>query len=338
MKTFVELPLAEPLYKTYQNQAVGTVILGENPSINNWYLTEAVDMTCTLDFLSGRTTPDFLIINSFWTQNPHLEGVRVPLRFVGGDINHIIHKMLDEGYYVYFQEVDDYYIKGKSWYKERHVPHDGLICGYNRKNKTYCIYAYDSNWICQKFWTPQKCLDNARNAYMKQGRFGTICALKPRLYHVDFSAEIACKRIAEYLDSSLEKYPQNGTEKPRGSIVQYYLSEYVGKLYDGSIPYERKDRRIFRQVWEHKKVMLQRLEKIEKEYEMDGDISERYASLVGLADRIRMQYTLYVLKRRDSVLPRIPTQMIELMDREREILNELLKTVDQKKGKQTVGQ
>ncbi len=328
MNNFVELPLNEPMYKTFQNQATGTVILGENPSINNWYLNEAVNMTCTLFFLKGRTTPDFSITNSFWNQNPCLDGVRVPFRFVDGDINRVIHKMLDEGYYVYFHNVDDYYIKGKSWYKERHIPHDGLICGYNRNDKTYCIYAYDSNWICQKFWTPQKCLDNARNAYMKQDCNGTICALKPLLYEVEFSAEIACSRIAEYLDSSLQKYPKKGSVKAQGIIVQYYLSEYVGKLYDGSIPYERKDRRIFRQVWEHKKVMLERIKAIEKAYGMDSMISERYAPIVELADQIRMQYTLYVLKRRDSVLPRIQTQMIELMNREREILSELLEKVN----------
>lgn len=330
MKTFVELPLAEPMFKTFQNQAAGTVILGENPSLNNWYLMETTDISCTRDFLNGRTTPDFFVTNSFWYRNPHLESISISFRFVGGEINRIIRRMLDEGYYVYFHAVDDYYIKGKSWYKERHVPHDGLICGYNQNEKTYCIYAYDSNWVCQKFWTPQKCLDNARNADRKQGKYGTLYALKPRDTQVNFSVGIACQRIAHYLDSPLEIDPRDGIEKVHGSKVQFYLSEYVKKLYDGSIPYERKDRRIFRQLWEHKKVMLQRLRMIEEECEMDNTFSGRYAPLVALADNIRAQYTMYVLKRRDSLLPKISAQVLALMEREWEILHDFLQLFSQK--------
>ncbi len=331
MNKIVELPLVEPMCKTYQNQAAATAIIGENPSIRNWYLNEAVDLICTRGFLTGRTTPDFWMLKAEWESNPHIEAIRVPFRFLNGDINRIIRRMLDAGYYVYIYNVDDYYIQGKSWYREKHIGHDGLICGYNDENKTYCIYSYDSNWVCQKYWTPQRCLDEARNSCMKEGTYGWIAALKPKKQQVDFSAETACKRIREYLDSSLEKHPKEAPGKPQGIVVQYYLFEYTNKLHEGTIPYERKDRRIFRQLWEHKKIMLERIKAIEQFYGWDCAISTRYAPLVELADHMRMQYALYVLKERDGVLPRLARQIIELMDRERKILTDLLEKVANKK-------
>ena len=78
------------------------------------------------------------------------------MQFMKGYIHPLIRNLLDAGYYVCFVGVDDYYVKGKSWYKERHVNHDGAICGYNQEDKTYCLYSYDSNWVYRKFWTTQK--------------------------------------------------------------------------------------------------------------------------------------------------------------------------------------
>ncbi len=75
----------------------------------------------------------------------------VSTEFAKGYINPIIRAMLDKGIYVAFSNVDDYYIEGKSWYKERHFSHDGLLCGYDRNDKTYCMYAYDSKWMYRKF-------------------------------------------------------------------------------------------------------------------------------------------------------------------------------------------
>ena len=58
----------------------------------------------------------------------------------------LIRSLIDNGYYVAFGGVDDYYMEGKSWYQEKHFDHDGLIVGYDQNDKTYTIYAYDQNW------------------------------------------------------------------------------------------------------------------------------------------------------------------------------------------------
>ena len=276
----IELPLIEPLYSTYQFQGPCTATLARNPSIRNWYLNQVMILTCTRKFLNGFTTPEINIAGSNWVENPYLDKKWYGMQFLEGHTHFVIRKLLDAGYYICFSGIDDYYVEGKSWYHERHFNHDGCICGYDRENKAYCIYAYDQGWIYQKFWTPQKAFEAGRKALFKIRQYGAICGIKPKADQVTFSPELSLKKISEYLDSNMEKYPESAEGTVSGIIVQNYIAKYVDKLYDGSIPYERMDRRVFRMIWEHKKVMLERIELIESAFGISRSISQAYKGVV----------------------------------------------------------
>ena len=328
-KKKIELPLIEPLYSTYHYQGPGTAILANNPSIRNWYLNQVMILICTHKFLNGFTTPELHMVESTWNDNPYFDKKWYSMEFLEGHTHFVIRKLLDAGYYVCFSGIDDYYVEGKSWYHERHFNHDGCICGYNQENKTYCIYSYDKNWIYQKFWTTQKSFEAGRKAQHKKGQHGIICGIKPNMDQVSFCYGTALKKIAEYLDSSMEKYPESAEGTVFGIVVHDYIAKYVGKLYDGSIPYEKIDRRVFRVIWEHKKVMLERIALIEEALSMDHSISESYRSVVREADDCRMLYAAHYMKQRNAVLPIIQKKLLTLKDKEQELLNQLL---DKAKG------
>ena len=320
----IELPLIEPIYSTYQFQGVASAILINNPSIRNWYLNQIMNLYCNRRFLNGYTTPEIDIASSSWVSNPYLDKKYFNMQFLKGHTNYVIRNLLDEGYYVHFSEVDDYYVEGKSWYHTRHLNHGGCICGYDQENKTFCIYSYDKNWIYHKFWSPQKSFNAGRNAMYKKGIHGNICGIKPKNDQVIFSADIALKKISEYLDSNMEKYPESGEGNVTGIVVHDYIAKYVGKLYDGSIPYERMDWRVFRLIWEHKKVMLERIQLIEKELSLDNSLSEAYRTVLREADNCRMLYASHHMKQRNSVLPMIQKKLLSLKEKEKEILEQLL--------------
>ena len=324
----VELPLSEPLYSTYHYQGPSTAIIVNNPTIRNWYLNQTMDLTCNRKFQEGFTSPEITIPNTFWWGNPYFEKYEVSSRFAKGHINSIIREMIDNGYYVAFSDVDDYYVKGKSWYKERHFGHDGLICGYNQNNKTYCIYAYDSKWQYQKFWTPQRSFNAGRISMDKQGEFANFCALKAKDDFVEFSPKMVYVKLKEYLDSNLEKYPFEGDTNVYGIVVHEFIAEYVTKLYRSEIPYERMDRRVFRLIWEHKKAMLERIELVEKILGLDSEISQKYKKLVAQADTMRVLYATHHMKRRDSVLPIIKNILLNVMGEEGVLLSLLLKKME----------
>ena len=149
MSKKAELPIAAPLYATYQCQIPGTAITTPNPSIRNYYYNRVTKLTCTRRFLrEGFTSPELNVLDSGWVVNPHIERLSYNMRYLGSFVHRLIRDLIDEGYYIYFNGVDDYYVKGKSWYHERHFEHDGMICGYDEERKTYSIYSYDSKWIC----------------------------------------------------------------------------------------------------------------------------------------------------------------------------------------------
>lgn len=327
MNERTELPIYEPIYKTYQFQGSGAAIIDSNNSIRNWYLNEIMLLKCTRAFLRGWGSPEIDIVNSSLQDNPYLEKIKVPLKVLKGCTNQMIRNFIDLGYYVYFTGVDDYYIKNKSLYKERHLYHDGLICGYDKSNKKYCIYAHDSNWVYRKFWTPLICFTNGCKSALKNHKDVNIFTLKVKRQDVQFSLIQVYNNLLKYLDSNLEKYPFDGNGIVCGIVVHTYISEYIMKLFRGEILYKFADWRILRLVWEHKKVMLERITKVEQLLSLDNSLSEQYKTIVKEADDIRMLYASYCMKRRDSMLLNISKKLLTIETREREILTQLLQTM-----------
>jgi len=97
---------------------------------------------------------------------------------------------------------------------------------------------------------------------------------------------------------------------------------YIDRLMDESIPYEKLDRRVFRMIWEHKKVMLERILKTEEALRWDPVFSENYRPLVASADLMRMLYASHHMKRRDSVLPVIQKKLLALKEQEEQLLTD----------------
>ena len=321
----VELMLLEPMYSTYHYQTPSAAFIMNNPSIRNWTLTEVMILACTVRFLDGYTTPQLDVVKSFWDDNPNFKKKWYDMYFLNGYTNIIIKNLVDAGYYVYFTDIDDYYVRGKSWYNKRHFTHDGCVCGYDDEAKTFCIYAYDENWIYRKFWTPQKDFNKGRVAEFKKDNQGIICGIKPKEDKIEFNPQRALANIEIYLKNTPVPFRKGDSNTRYGIVVHDYISKYLDKLYDGSIPYEKLDWRIFRLIWEHKKVMLERIEMIEKHLQMDNTISNAYKTVVRDADNCRMLYASYHMKQRNSILPTIQSKLLSLKTQEEMLLTELIK-------------
>lgn len=329
MKKKVELTLSEPVYSTYHYQGSGSAILHENSSIRNWFLNEKMLLSCDTGFLNDITiTPDVTVDGTSYKDNPHLEIIRIPMRHLNGYIHFVIRNMLDDGYYVEFGGVDDYYVKGKSWYHKRHFNHDGLICGYDQEEKTYSIYAYDQSWRYRVFKTTQHSLDEGRKAQFRKNSYGSIYALKPMKDQVELDPSMIYDRMKEYLGLPSQKITPRKEGRAYGAAVQDYICIYLGKLMDGSTPYERIDRRIFRMIWEHKKVMLDRLIAVENKLQLGHDISEQYRPLIREADDMRMLYASHRIKRRDTILPVIQSKLSILNATETKLLTTFLSKME----------
>ena len=126
------------------------------------------------------------------------------------------------------------------------------------------------------------------------------------------------------MDSDLEKYPPSVNDWVYGIVVHDYIAKYLQKLHDCSIPYERMDRRVFRVFWEHKKVMHERIQKMEEGLGLAPAVSNAYAPLVVEANRLRMLYASHRMKRRDATLPIMAEKVMQLKEQEELLLRQLL--------------
>ena len=326
----VELPLVDPIFSTYHFHGAGSAIISENSSIRNWYLNESVILSCETDFLKNRNSPELNIVNCCIHENPCLDKYWINLRFMNAkDLNTFIRRILNQGYYAHLWGVDDYYLPGKTWYRERHFCHDLLIYGYDSDEKTYLVYAYNQNWVYTTFEIPIKDCNRARASMIKQNIYGNMWVMKPNSEVIIFEPKTAINNIKQYLNNTCNNASAK-TNEVYGIQVQNYLVKYMDKLIDGSIAYEHMDRRIFRLIWEHKKVMQERLRKIEEELNLNHSCSVAYDSIVAVADAARMLYATHLIKRRDSLLPIIQSKLESIMEQEEKILSNFVKHTERK--------
>lgn len=316
MKKKVELPVSEPVYSTYQYQGSMAGLLRCNPSLRNWYLNHALMLRCNRKFLTGYTTPEVDVVNSSWKNAPEVTEKRYSSEHLDGHIHYAVRSLLNDGYYVYYTGLDDFYIPGKSWYHEQHFYHDGLICGYDQTDKTYSLYAYDSSWLYRVFQTPQSAFNRARAKSAENGHFYVICGMKPSRTENVVEPECIYKNLLEYLDASPEKYPvtEDGPCVRLGGTRLY--RDVRRQAVRRQHPYERMDRRVFRMLWEHKKVMLERLTAAEHALGLRPAVSTKYSEIVREANAMRMLYASHHMRRRDCVLPGLQKKLLRMREAE----------------------
>ena len=325
----VELPIGEPFYGTYHFQGLCGAVSSNCPSVKKWYINEAIQLVCNKIFLFGFSSPHLNVENSFWTQYPYFEKYIYPMRFLNDNVNVLICELINNGYYVNFDGVDDYYLEGKTWYGKRHFCHDGLIFGYSEDEGTFSVYGYDSNWIYNKFKVKQESFTKGKLSMMNIGQFGNVSAVKP----MDVDVQIDPRRIYDglktYLESSLEKYPMNCPGEAKGIVVHKYIIVYLDMLYEGLIDYDKMDWRVFRMLWEHKTFMLERLKMLEEHLGFDSICSDGYLNVVKKFNTMRALYSSHHQKRRDSTLPIIKSMLVEADDQEHKILCEFVRRLEE---------
>lgn len=326
----VELPISKPLYSTYHYEGNVAALIQTNPTVKNWYLNNAIDLQCSRDFLFGKTSPFLKAVNTSWESVPNVTGKWFETKYLNEYTNDVIKNLLNDGLYVYFRGADDYFIKGKSWFNEKHFNHDGLICGYDNNSGTYSLYAYDSNWVYQLFKTTQESFNNAIKQSAENGCFCEICGIHAGTKTFEFNIDDVYLNMIKYMDSSFKKYPPDIPGDVFGFVVHDYLNMYIDKLYDKTIPHEHMDRRVFRTIWEHKKNMLERIVKSEETLELSSEISNQYCNIVKEANLIRMQYATHHMKERYSLLPIIKKELSEISSLEYELLTKFLIQIERK--------
>ena len=329
MADCVQLAYEYPWFAFTQGTAAPCIALRNHPTAYNAILNQCTTLSCTRRFLDGFTTPQVgvprLNIHSF----PCIERYGVALRFTHDRFREIVKKMLDEGFYIYFGGVDDYFLPGKSWYGIRHMSHDGILCGYDDNDGTYSVAAYDSDWVFRLIRIPQDCFREGLESGISQGWNGNLYAYRMRNGEIQPDEKQMLRYLKAHVDSDMDHFPLTERGNMEGIAVQGFLALYIEKLMDGSIPADRMDWRVLRPVWEHKKCMLDRLILLETLHGWEPEFSSRYRPLVDAANRNRMMYAVYHKNRRPELLENVRKGLLDGKEQERAILCDFIRKTEE---------
>ena len=328
-KEVVNLPTCMPMFTTYNYKGAAGIAATPNKSFENWLYNNSVTLSCNRKFLEGYTTPEVDVPHADVVETDKFEQLLCNVRFIRENIHDKIKEMIRESYYIYFTDFDDYYIKGKSNYRKRHMLHDGLICGYDDKEETYKIAAYNEEWVFNIFDTPQKGIEDAMCSQVDGKEiYGQLNALKVDDKEIKLDIRRIKDWLTPYLASNLRNTPVCPGDNAVGIVVHDFIGMYLDKILDGTIPYERIDRRVFRMLWEHKECMMKRIRKVEDKYGLNHDLSDKYKVIVSESNKMRVMYTKYYIKRNDQLLEIIKDKLRFIKRKEKTLLNNFMEIID----------
>ena len=329
MPDAVSLAFCVPWFAGSPGHAAPGLAMSGHPTAYNGYLNQTTTLGCQKVFLKGVTSPGMFIPRSEIHHFDCLERYRVDARFGYPYYRELIKQMLDDGFYIFFCGVDDFYLPGKSWYGIRHMSHDGVICGYDESDSTYSIAAYDMNWVFRLIRIPREAFMKGLYACLENKDLGCIIPYKMKENSVvQLDEAQILKYLKEYVNSTVDKFPLDSPEPVEGIAVQDFLAMYIDKLKDGSIPSARMDWRALRPVWEHKRCMLDRIRAIEQKCGWSTQLSEEYQPLVEASNRARMMYAMYHKNQNPTLLDKIKNNLLSGREREYELLSELVEKME----------
>lgn len=324
------LPIGKPFFATYHGEGAVGACLTANPSMRNWFLNNSVSIRCGTAFLGEYTSPDVHIYNGAFYDCPYIEKIHLPLDYLWNSLSKIVKNLIDDDYYVFVYNIDDYYVEGKSYYKTLHFTHDAFITGYDNEKHTYNLYSYDINWVYRSFTTPQRGLHLALKKCIEEKRKCEICAIKVKQDNIELDYSTMLTKIKAYLSSDFNRFPLGGKSGDiYGIVVHNYIAMYLDKLYDGSIPYEKMDRRVFKSFFDQKNFMLERIKLIENEFGLTEKLSKEYAKIVRAADMMRTIYAHYNKRHDNELLISIKSTLLDVKQKELELLSELTRQMEE---------
>ncbi|WP_042199095.1 hypothetical protein [Paenibacillus camerounensis] len=238
---------------------------------------------------------------------------------------------IDENLYIWCH-LDRFFIPSFSEYQNNNRFHETLIYGYDTEKNI--IYISD-NLQGGAYKTTQCTFEEAEAAFQNvesEYEFINKVNLIKKNSIIDFDSH-AFNR--EYLIDSLQRYLYS--KRSFDLINPKVLNIYGLNVYHhliSTITHHKKDTpkldiRVFHLLWEHKKLMVMRLEYLHEISCLteSGDLIDKYKKLEKKSLIIRNLALRYEVSRKLDDLTKIESGLVEIMNSERELLEKLISNI-----------
>lgn len=315
----IELPTTKAWYNCLNWQAAAGVVASNTDYCDNWYFTNSINICCEKRFLNElkQYSPRIVVDNTHPWSVSLINKYEFPKIFLKYSIREVITSALENGYYLYFNGFDDYYIENKQGFNKYHNSHDGMVVGIDNIKNTYSIFAYDLNNKLSCFQTSQVAFEKAFNYYPNEGVF---LALKNNDSKYDYNFDIFIKNLKSYFLSSQTDIYKNPDEYIFGINAIRHVAEYVKSFYEKDISYDLFDLRNFLSISENKNCIYHSLLKAQEKGFLNSEICKKYSAIYQQSETIRLLSIKFMLTQKTETLKSLYKSILMLLDMENNLL------------------
>ncbi|MGN6713914.1 hypothetical protein [Anaerocolumna jejuensis] len=237
-----------------------------------------------------------------------------------------LEKNIDAGYYI-VSYIDEFYISNRNCTGVQHFMHDSLLYGYDDYNYYILGYNNKGNYdvtVVEKDKFIHAFLDdnniNILNSF-DVSQFIILLKIKP-----NFKENISINRIKLLTEDYLLS---NNTANRLGIDVNFHSNYLFGivafkNLATEIITENYIDLRFIRLFYEHKSIMVLRLNFLVKQGYIKNDIYLRYLEIEFFAQQIYNISLKYIITKDKNLLKKISNQILELIENEKKILTDFI--------------
>ncbi|MEK4077348.1 hypothetical protein MHI01_26320 [Paenibacillus sp. FSL M7-0656] len=335
-----KLEIHPPSIQTFLNHAYPLAILEKDKAFLGWFFTNYTQLYT----YNNRKDPiddfkiDFFSHNGKYPNIPFLEYSNVnknTINTLNKNILDIVLENIDLNYYVEVG-IDEYYWSNKSSYKRRHFHHDNLIYGYNKNEKKLYYLGYNKQMIFGQYAIPfaefvLSFTENSESTIKFIRNFTSELTSNTTRYVYHFNLEFDLDIFILYLEDFLKSKNSFLTHKGTRNSV-FGLAVYDELLLKFSDDIElSKDMRLYRIIWEHKKIMNRRIDYLKSKGYLNAedfeDLSKKSLFLCKECLLLKNLSLKYAITNNMKTFSAILVKLKEIQLLEKELVTDLLLAV-----------
>ncbi|MCR8645974.1 hypothetical protein NV379_25460 [Paenibacillus sp. N1-5-1-14] len=339
----VQLPLLDPPLKGFLRWAYTLSITSAHEETIPWYYSNFIQLSCTkrfledgrqffLDFFRGK--PNELNFN-----NPFLLTCSVNYTIMEnlalGDWPQFIANQIQSGYYcVVF--VDEARLSPSAAYQQEPFPHHLFIYGFDLDDRVFHVSMFDRTGVYRNLRVSFEEFQDAVQSMRHLLREKLTADHHTYFYKYEphspypFDKTAAIDQLRDYLngETHLNRINYNPDEGEAFGIKVYdYLQMYYNAVQQGDsrLGY-RVDVRHLHVLWEHKKMMSERIDYLIKQgmIPYDEELVEGYNDITKRALKLRDQYIRHEMREDQEIYERLRLRFDQFREEEPVLLQKLI--------------
>lgn len=248
-----------PPIETYQSSSFILGIVLANDNIKNAYFNNYINLSC--NNTSDIWNMNLRFVNDLW-EDYRVAGLAemdmYHLKNIAKEnLADFIKERIDQGNYLLLYYIDEYYLSYTENYMKKHIIHDTYIYGYS--TDLLYIMAYKDNKL-QTCEILMEEIVSGMYAYMDVNKDANFCSFRP--FHAKY-VEIDCVKIKNEIRNYVKGYQLNSDGIISG-VETYDILINCLRAKIESYEHNKLDLRVFRLLWEHKKVLIDHIKEIIK--------------------------------------------------------------------------